>query len=50
VDVSTEAVNETLTLNRLFGITGHKIKVVGDDAAEVVTQFASERSRAGSDL
>jgi hypothetical protein len=31
VDVSTEAVNETLTPGGQFGISGHKIKVVGDD-------------------
>ncbi|MDR2807504.1 MAG: DUF4469 domain-containing protein, partial [Spirochaetaceae bacterium] len=31
VDVSTEAINETLTPNGLFSISGHKIKEVGDD-------------------
>jgi hypothetical protein len=41
VDVSTGAVNETLTSNGLFSITGHKIKVVGD-SSEVGVYFVSE--------
>ncbi|MDR2807954.1 MAG: DUF4469 domain-containing protein [Spirochaetaceae bacterium] len=41
VDVSTEAVNETLTPNGLFSISGHKIKMVGDDP-DVGVYFVSE--------
>jgi hypothetical protein len=41
VDVSTEAVNETLTPGGQFSIAGHKIKAAGDDA-EVGVYFISE--------
>jgi hypothetical protein len=40
VDVSTEAVNETLTPGGEFSISGHKIKVVGDKP-EVGVYFVS---------
>jgi hypothetical protein len=33
IDVNTEAVNETLTPGGEFSISGHKIKVVGDNAS-----------------
>ncbi|MDR2797632.1 MAG: DUF4469 domain-containing protein [Treponema sp.] len=41
VDVSTEAVNETLTTGGMFSIAGHKIKVAGEDP-EVGVYFVSE--------
>jgi hypothetical protein len=30
IDISTEAVNETLTPGGMFSVSGHKIKVEGD--------------------
>jgi hypothetical protein len=30
IDITTEAVNETLTLGGMFSVTGHKIKIAGD--------------------
>jgi hypothetical protein len=33
IDVSAEAVNETLTPGGMFAISGHKIKITGDNAA-----------------
>jgi hypothetical protein len=33
IDVSTEAINETLTPGGMFVVSGHKIKVAGDNAA-----------------
>jgi hypothetical protein len=40
VDVSSDAVNETLTPGGMFSVAGHKIKIVGDDS-EVGIYFVS---------
>jgi hypothetical protein len=32
IDITTESVNETLTPGGQFSVSGHKIKVVGDNA------------------
>jgi hypothetical protein len=54
IDVSTEAVNETLTPGGQFGISGHKIKVVGDDPKVgvyfVSADDASLRVKVGGNL
>jgi hypothetical protein len=33
IDVNTEAVNETLTPDGMFAVSGHKIKIIGDNAS-----------------
>jgi hypothetical protein len=46
-DITTEAVNETLTPGGMFALAGHKIKVAGEDAACGV-YFAPEGAGAGA--
>jgi hypothetical protein len=46
IDVTTESVNETLTPGGMFSITGHKIKVAGDNP-EVGVYFVPEDDPAG---
>jgi hypothetical protein len=45
-DVTTESVNDTLTPGGMFGISGHKIKITGEDP-EVGLYFVPEADPAG---
>ncbi|MDR2097337.1 MAG: DUF4469 domain-containing protein [Spirochaetaceae bacterium] len=46
IDITTESVNETLTSGGMFNISGHKIKIAGDNP-EVGVYFVPEANPAG---